>query len=633
LVLATLPLPAQTQPNPPAPEQLPPLKTSITVTERVSSETPAPVTALERQAVEERPGVNLDDRLRQVPGFTLFRRTSSLVAHPTTQGISLRGIGSNGASRTLMLWDGVPVNDPFGGWVYWTQFSADEIERIEISEGASTSVFGDRALGGVLALFSREPERWRLLAGYALGNEDQQEASAGFTNLWTHWAVSANARAYTTDGYFIVPADIRGAVDRPANVRFAAGDARVDYLGGADRLYLKFDALAEERGNGTALQTNSTGLGRLSFHYSREMTHDGVSLVAYRIQDQFHGTFSAIAPSRNFERITSTQTVPADGTGAAAFWEHHASGFESVAGADVERDHGVSTDYLRPAGERVGGGTLLEHGIFAQTSFRAGPAQLFAGARHDFTGLGGTFFSPSGGIVYGRRRLRARGSVYRSFRSPTLNELYRQFRTGNTVTQANPNLVPETLFGAEAGADFTGEAVHFSLTVYRDAMSDLISNVTLSATPNLIIRQRQNAASSLARGVQFRSEGRLGPLRGELNYLFVDSRFDYGARVPQVARHQGSAQLVWLHNGTLLSAGVRAYSSQFEDERNLPSMLMPGFASVQFAAQQRLKSNLSATLAFENLLDREYIVGFTPNPNIGSPRLWRAGLRWDGQVH
>ena len=72
-------------------------------------------------ALQEVAGTDLDDRLRDIPGFSLFKRSSSVVANPTTQGVSLRGIGSSGASRTLMLWDGVPANDPFGGWVYWSQ--------------------------------------------------------------------------------------------------------------------------------------------------------------------------------------------------------------------------------------------------------------------------------------------------------------------------------------------------------------------------------------------------------------------------------------------------------------------------------------------------------------------------------
>lgn len=74
-------------------------------------------------------------RLRQVPGFSLFRRSSSVVAKPTTQGVSLRAIGSSGASRTLVLWDGIPINDPFGGWVYWTRIDPAHIDRVEIDRG------------------------------------------------------------------------------------------------------------------------------------------------------------------------------------------------------------------------------------------------------------------------------------------------------------------------------------------------------------------------------------------------------------------------------------------------------------------------------------------------------------------
>ena len=115
------------------------------------------MTTLDSTALQQSPGTNLDDRLRDVPGFSLFRRSSSLAANPTTQGISLRGIGSSGASRTLVLWDGIPANDPFGGWVYWTQFVPDEIARAEISRGAATSIFGDRAMSGAIGIFSRQP--------------------------------------------------------------------------------------------------------------------------------------------------------------------------------------------------------------------------------------------------------------------------------------------------------------------------------------------------------------------------------------------------------------------------------------------------------------------------------------------
>ena len=125
------PDPQQQAAQPPATAAPAPLHTSVTVTGAVSTETPSPVMVLSQQDLQATPGVNLDDRLRQVPGFSLFRRTSSVVANPTTQGVSLRAIGSTGASRTLVLWDGVPLNDPYGGWVYWT--------RVPLASAASTT--------------------------------------------------------------------------------------------------------------------------------------------------------------------------------------------------------------------------------------------------------------------------------------------------------------------------------------------------------------------------------------------------------------------------------------------------------------------------------------------------------------
>src|SRR4051794_37807021 len=88
----------------PQPPPIPPVKTSITVTDRVGAEAPAAITVLDRTAVQQQPGLNVDDRLRVVPGFSLFRRSSSVVANPATQGVSLRGLGSSGAGRTLVLW-------------------------------------------------------------------------------------------------------------------------------------------------------------------------------------------------------------------------------------------------------------------------------------------------------------------------------------------------------------------------------------------------------------------------------------------------------------------------------------------------------------------------------------------------
>ena len=609
------------------PPKLEPVQTSITVTGQIATEAPASISVISREELQQVPGVNIDDRLRTVPGFTLFRRASSIVANPTTQGVSLRGIGSTGASRTLLLWDGIPLNDPFGGWVYWDRIAPAEIDRIEMSRGASTSVFGDLAMGGAINVFSRPPEPLHLGVGYEGGSENTQEVSGAFSYLRRWFGVSANTRFFNTDGYYIVPAANRGRVDTPAGVEFAAGTIRLDFLGPRDRLFVRLDTLAEDRANGTAAVKNSTNMGTLAANYSHQMDKDSFSVIGYRTQEDYHANFSAIAADRNSERVTSQQRVPSDSTGGAGFWSHTGREFNLLAGADARNVDGFSYDTTLPGGAlKIGGGSRLEHGVFGQANAAKGDFRFFGGLRQDVTGTGDNFVSPNGGITYGKRRLRLRGSVYRSFRTPTLNELYRDFRAGNTNTLANPLLKQETVFGSEAGLDWTGEHSRVSITAYRNDLSNLITNVTLTTTPTLITRQRQNAASALARGFEFTGRQDWGAFHGELAYLFAESRVATGERIAEVPKHQGSGQLSYVRRNTTAALVVRSYSLQFDDDKN--TLLLGGYASVQLSLRQRLPHGFTATLGVENLFDRQYLVALSTVPNVGAPRLIRAGIRW-----
>ncbi len=615
-------LPAQPPQEPPKPETV---HTTVTVVDKIATETPANVTIMDSQTLQQTAGTDLDDRLRDVPGFSLFKRSSSVVANPTTQGVSLRGIGSSGASRTLMLWDGVPANDPFGGWVYWSQFVPDEIERVEISRGAATSLFGNLAMSGAIATFSRPPTRDHLLLDYEIGNQGSQDISVGASQLWKNWALSGSARAFETDGYYIVPLSIRGPVDRRANEKFVTGDVHVDRFSPFGNFFFKVNILGEERQNGTSLTHNSTGMGTASLHYVKEFGSDNLSVLAYGTSEGFHSTFSSVNAARNIEKLTYQQTVPSDAAGGAVLWQHHKVKWDLLAGADADRIEGTDTDRLVPTALRVGGGIQVERGIFGQGNVTIGGFRLFAGGRESLIGHS-NFFSPSAGLAYGHKRLRLRGSVYRAFRAPTLNELYRSFSAGNTFTQSNPLLQPETVFGGEAGADWIGENSSIRVTAYRNSLANLITNVTLSSSPTQIVRQRQNAADAISKGVEAAFHKRLGDFSGDLNYLYVDSRYDTGPRISQIPRHQGTAQLNYMHKGTLLALSVRSYDYQFDDDLN--QFRLPGYATVQLVARQHLVKSLSADLAVENALNRVFYTAFTPTPNIGSPRLWRVGLRW-----
>ncbi|MDE3168004.1 MAG: TonB-dependent receptor, partial [Acidobacteriota bacterium] len=301
-----------------------------------------------------------------------------------------------------------------------------------------------------------------------------------------------------------------------------------------------------------------------------------------------------------------------------------------LGGADVDRLSGTSTDHLAAGGLRTGGGVQLQHGVYTQADATFGPARLFAGIRQSFAGGDNRFVSPSGGFAIGHKRLRARGTVYRGFRAPTLNELYREFRVGNTDTLANPLLRPETLWGAEAGFDWVGEGTTLRVTAYRNTLDNLITNVTLSTSANAILRQRANAAAAVSRGVEADLREVWKDWIGELQYLYVDSRYVTGFRVAQVPKQQGVAQLTYHHAGTFASAAVRSYAYQYDDDLN--QFRLPGYATAQFVLRQHIVRSLSAEVTLENALDRAFYTAFTPTPNIGAPRLARIGLRWDGKL-
>ncbi|MDQ2713222.1 MAG: TonB-dependent receptor, partial [Acidobacteriota bacterium] len=516
--------------------------------------------------------------------------------------------------------------------VYWDRIDPDYISEVEINRGASTSVFGDRAMGGTISLFSPPEQHQHLQADILTGNEGTEDAAAAYSNLWGPWGLSVHSRALTTDGYYIVPDYLRGKVDDKANVHFATGDLHLDYLGVADRLSLHLDILAEERHNGTLLTHNSTGLGTVGLNYTHSWENDQISVLGFHTEEQFHSTFSSVSANRNFETLTSRQTVPVQDTGAAFYWQHHAKRWNTIAGADTDDTHGISNDYsyfthvLTPSG-----GTLWEHGTFAQGDITFGPARFFAGVRHQFTGQHGqTYVSPNGGIAVGLKKFRLRSSAYKSYRAPTLNELFRPFRVGNAQTLANPNLIPEGLIGVEAGADWTSGNTTIALTLFRNQLNNLIDNATLSTSPNFILRQRENFPSALSRGLETNVNRQWRHWTAEAGYMYADARLASGQRLPEVPKQQGTAQVTFSAMQTLLSAGIRSFGLVFDDDLN--QFKLPGYASLQLSGQQRLTDKLSAVASVDNLLDRSYLVALTPYPNTGTPRIWRVGLRWNGSL-
>lgn len=578
---------------------------TATRTETRVADTPASVVVLSSEALRDSPAPTVDDALRQVAGFTLFRRSGSRVANPTAQGVTLRGVGASGASRALVLDDGVPLNDPFGGWVYWGRVPRVALERAEVLRGGASDLYGSSAMGGVIQFIRRRSPG--VSAELSLGSQETGTASAFVASDRASIAVDA----MQTGGYVLVRPSQRGAVDVPANTEHLSVDATLRGLGA----FVRGSYYDESRDNGTPLQVNDTTIRQLAAGYDR----GPLTLRAFASDQDYYQTFSAVAADRNSETLTVVQRVPSRGAGATAQWTQPlARRHVLVAGAEYRYAEGRS-DEQRGANFVSAGGTQNHLAAYVEDLFAVTPSlSVTAGLRADRWEE--TEISPRISALWrANPSLALSASAYHAFRAPTLNELHRGFRVGNVVTLANPDLRSEKLTGYELGARLR----NVRLTLFSMHVDDTIANVTISQTPGLITRQRQNLGETRSRGAELDAEWLFArDWRAGASWLFVDARVVGGKRIPQVPRHQATAQVSWRRVG----AQARWSAMQFDDDLN-QFPLASYFVADVFAAQP-LWRGVEVQAAVENVFDEDVEVSATPVVTLGQPRAFRIGLRY-----
>ena len=607
----------------------------------------------------------LDDKLRQVPGLELFRRSSSRVSNPTSQGVSLRGLGSTAASRTLVLADQIPVNDPFGGWVHWDEMPQLLIEQAEAVRGGGSDLYGSSAIGGVIDLVEHPPtvETGELQLGY--GMENTPEINALYALSRGPWHGEFAGDFFRTDGYVLVAPAARGAIDINSNVHYQNADVQIERtFGSRGSTYLGANMLNEARSNGTVLQNNATRLWRydagLDWNTSTSST---VKLRAYGATEHYRQSFSSVASDRNSETLTRLQRVPTGELGLSGqYLQSFGAHFTLLAGADVQDVRAMdfeNTFFHVPTGYIDTTARQRETGVYGEGILQWSQWTVTSSVRFDdfknldaqqWTLSKGTFTSlpiadrtenvgnPRLGVV---RRVTSSISLtataFRAFRSPTMNELYRTGQVGQQITLANPTLRSERATGWETGVQFAQpsrdavvRASYFWTEVNRP-----VTALTLSSTPTSTLLKRDNLGQIRSRGVSLDYEvaaRRWLLFTGGYQYaLATVTRFDQnpaliGNWIPQVPRNTGTAQATATSKrwGTFSIQG-RATGRQFDDDKN--RFLLHGFFRFDAFASYPIAHHWEVFAAGENLFDRTIQVGRTPVLTLGTPRLVQGGVR------
>ncbi len=640
-------------------------------------DSPADSVALSREMLAATPALALDDVLRKVPGFTLFRRTSSRASNPTSQGVSLRGLGASGASRALVLVDEVPLNDPFGGWVYWDRTARESLSGVEVVRGGgAASLYGSAAMGGVIQFRTREPETSAVSLDASLGNENTTALSVWAGTRLGPWNGSLAADLFRTDGYFPVPESQRGSVDTPANSRHELVTVDLGrHFGNVSRVFARGSYFDEGRHNGTVIQTNATQLADLTTGWNSDSARVGaVSARFFGLFEAYDQTFSAVAAGRNSETLTNHQRVPSQALGGNAQWSRPLGKMQTlVAGFEMREVHGSSNEVVSVGTNRNGGRERTAR-VFGEDILQLGPrliANLSLGYDHwsdfdarsiqirqsgvtvkRFPDRSSDAFNPRASLLY---RLghgtSLTASGYRAFRAPTLNELYRSFRQGNVLTQNNPALKAERLTGVEAGLrqNLLSDRLNLRATFFWNDVTNAIVNVTLDKNPSLTTRQRQNVSRTLSTGLNLDGEWRINSsfqVAGGYQYTHaVVSSYTpdpsvvvlnpslVGKWIPQIPRQQFTLQTRY-SNPKYLTATVQGtfVGGQFDDDLN--TLLLGRYFSVDVYAGRAIGKGVEAYIAAENVFNQRYNVALTPLPsgpplrNLGPPVLARVGLRY-----
>jgi outer membrane cobalamin receptor len=600
--------------------------------------------------------LNVDDALRMIPGFTLL--PPSRVANPTTQTMMLRGLGGSGVTRSLVLADGVPLNDAFGGWVYWDKIPQAAIDRIEVLRGGGSDLYGTDAVGGVVQILTLQPFRPTARGRIEAGNLGTDRVSIFGGGRRGGWRFSAAGQRFTTDGYVLVAEDDRGTIETPSSS--AHRSARVaggHQAPGGWRFDASASIYSEDRVNGTPLQVNDTDARQWSSEVAGGLGGGFLSAHVFATTQSYDETFSELSaePPRVTERLTRVQRVPTRLVGFTVQWSRAWRLQNLLIGSEGRFIKGDVTETRFSAAPSDGpGDPVAVHRTDVSGISRIGSAfmratmvfgdrwTVIAGGHADAwqsVSEGTAFrqtigsFSPRAAVSYrlGEIGLALRGSVYGGFRAPTLSELYRSVQAGSDVTDPNEALRPETLRAGDGGVLFSRGRLSARATVFWAVLDDTITNVTISTSPSLNVRQRQNADKMRSAGLEYEADLRLtSSWSVSVTGAIIDARFAgntrlNGYRVPQVAGDSLGVSARYVGASWTISGQLWMRGPQYEDDVN--ALAVDRATVVDVFGSRRITRGFDLFVAVENALDADYAVGRIPVRLVGLPRSFRVGAQ------
>lgn len=615
-------------------------------------------TVIDRARLTNDASGRVEDVLSDVAGFQQFRRSDSRSANPSAQGATLRALGGNASSRTLVLLDGVPVADPFFGYIPFNAFVPDRLSGIRITRGGGSGAFGSGAVAGTIELVSAGRADLPVIGGEAFyGSRNSESVSASLSPSLGGGFATISGRFERGDGFQTTPDNQRVAATVPARYRdWSAGTRAVVPVGANAELQVRGLVFGDNRTlRFRGADSSSQGEDASLRFVSRGAWQ--VDAVAYVQARNFS---NKVISASSFKLTLDQRNTPSIGLGGKIELRPPVGSDHVLRiGGDVRAANGrLFEDAYNVAGlvtaRRNAGGRTTSAGIFAEDDWTIGRLVLTGGVRADRWTITDGFFrerSGAGALTIDNRfparsgtELTGRGgalfhaadwadlrvAAYTGFRLPTLNELYRPFTVFPVTTRANADLSPERLRGVEGGVDLRPlPGMQLGLTAFYNRLGDAIANVTIGTN----LRRRANVNAIAAKGVEATFAWRRGAITLSGSYALSDSKvhapgmaFD-GLAPAQSPRHAASGTIAWTpRSGALLSLTARYVGDQYEDD--LQTDLLQAATVVDAVARIPVARGVSVIARAENLFDQEVVTRNQGGSiDLGTPRTLWIGIR------
>jgi len=619
---------------------------------------------IDRQRLLDSASGRIESVLSDVAGFQQFRRSDSRSSNPSNQGATLRALGGNASTRTLVLLDGVPVADPFFGYIPFSALVPDRLSMVRVTRGGGAGAFGAGSVAGIIEMASATRDQLPAIAASAFyGSKDATELTASVTRDLSGGYASLSGRWDRGNGFQTTPKDQR----TPATVA-AAYDGWSMNL----RAVAPLSATSELQFRGTIFHDART----LRFRGADSKSEGQDASIRYVSRGQWQVDTLAYLQARNFSNIVVSassfrksldqRNTPSTGLGGKVELRPPVGpGHVLRIGADTRFAQGDMFEDTYNANiasnpitsRRHAGGQQMTSGVFAENDWTLGRVVLTGGVRADHWTISDGFYRARnaasattrddeyakrsdwqfsgrvGALVHLGNAFVLRGAAYTGFRLPTLNELYRPFVVFPITTNANAGLKPEKLKGFEAGADLTLlPGVTLGATAFYNRLDDAIANVTINPTT----RERQNVDRVVAKGFELTASARTGEMLLSASYAYSHSMvhapgmpFDHLAPA-QSPRHAASATLAWAPvQGPSLSTTLRYVGRQYEDDIQTDSLRH----ALTMDALARVPVGHGATVVArgENLFNATVVTrNALGSMDLGTPRTLWIGISFAG---